>query len=362
MAATASLKNRGGNRGRFTPNQLVIGQNPRVPHELLSDDPADEVGMQELIRDNADLDSPAKAFKHSVQIRDHARMLMETDTARERSRSAGRAQLHRDRSYHRGQWVCLAKGSAWRERSNWGSSALSVGAPGTRRSSRWYHRVGIDARTTLEVRAKADAGSDQPRVIGCRVPDSIICGSCSRTLAPRQMKTRHGTSNPGNTFFPTGKQSARNSARIDEDESDDRDRVQPSSVPSPRTRQHDCHDRTLERDHDRRRRLPKPDPIVTKAISSSTTTHPLSDLYDGAAPTREQLHSFLDLDTVSERTEESGLADPKRPQISEFLANLPSEGGASSSAGYPKALPNASEDATHVAVDSVNRNKMLDFG
>ena len=31
-------------------------------------------------------------------------------------------------------------------------------------------------------------------------------------------------SNPGNTFFPTGKQSARNSARIDEDESDDRDR------------------------------------------------------------------------------------------------------------------------------------------
>ena len=38
------------------------------------------------------------------------------------------------------------------------------------------------------------------------------------------MKTRHGTSNPGNTFFPTGKQSARNSARIDEDESDDRDR------------------------------------------------------------------------------------------------------------------------------------------
>ena len=64
LAATASLKNRGGNRGRFTPYQLVIGQNPRVPHELLSDDPADEVGMQELIRDNADPDSPAKALKH----------------------------------------------------------------------------------------------------------------------------------------------------------------------------------------------------------------------------------------------------------------------------------------------------------
>ena len=33
--------------------QLVIGQNPRVPHELLSDDAVDEVGMQELNRDDA---------------------------------------------------------------------------------------------------------------------------------------------------------------------------------------------------------------------------------------------------------------------------------------------------------------------
>ena len=35
------------------------------------------------------------------------------------------------------------------------------------------------------------------------------------------------------------------------------------------------------------------DSIVTKAISSATTTHFLSDLCDGAASTREQLLSFL---------------------------------------------------------------------
>ena len=58
-----------------------------------------------LSRDDADLDSPAKAFRQSVKIRDHARMLMETHTARERLRSAGKAQLHRDRNCHRGQWV-----------------------------------------------------------------------------------------------------------------------------------------------------------------------------------------------------------------------------------------------------------------
>ena len=34
LAEIVSLKNRRGNRGGFTPYQLVIGQNPRVPHEL----------------------------------------------------------------------------------------------------------------------------------------------------------------------------------------------------------------------------------------------------------------------------------------------------------------------------------------
>ena len=96
LAEIVSLKNRRGNRGGFTPYQLVIGQNPRVPHELLSDDAVDEVGMQELSRDDADIDSPAKAFRQSMRIRDHARMLVETHMARERLRSAGKAQLYRD--------------------------------------------------------------------------------------------------------------------------------------------------------------------------------------------------------------------------------------------------------------------------
>ena len=70
---------------------------------MLSDDPVDEVGLQELSRDDADPDSPAKTLRQSMKIRDHTRMLMETHTARERLRSAGKAQLHRDRNYHRGQ-------------------------------------------------------------------------------------------------------------------------------------------------------------------------------------------------------------------------------------------------------------------
>ena len=72
-------------------------------------------------------------------------------------------------------------------------------------------------------------------------------------------------------------------------------------------------------------RLPKPDPIVTKTVSSATTTHLLSDLYDGAAPLENSSTRSLDLDTVSERPEESGLANPKRTKISEFLVDFPSD-------------------------------------
>ena len=52
LAEIVSLKNRRGNRSGFTPCQLVIGQIPRVPNELLSEDSAGEVGVQELIRDD----------------------------------------------------------------------------------------------------------------------------------------------------------------------------------------------------------------------------------------------------------------------------------------------------------------------
>ena len=125
LAEIVSLKKRRGNRGGFTPYQLVIGNNPRVPHELLSEDAVDEVGMQQLSRDDADLDSPAKAFRQSMRISDHARMLMETHTARERLRSAGKAQLHRDRNYHRGHWVYVWRRDLRGARDRTGGPSLS---------------------------------------------------------------------------------------------------------------------------------------------------------------------------------------------------------------------------------------------
>ena len=41
-------KNRYLHRGGFSPFQLVFGHNPRLPHDLLSDDPMDRVGLGDL--------------------------------------------------------------------------------------------------------------------------------------------------------------------------------------------------------------------------------------------------------------------------------------------------------------------------
>ena len=84
-------------------------------------------------------------------------------------------------------------------------------------------------------------------------------------------------------------------------------------------------------------------PIDTKAISSPTTTHPLSDLHDGAASGRRQLCPFprpghgvrvhgRDGTCRSQETKDIGIS-------SRF-----------------------SDDSAHVAVDFVNRNNVLDFG
>ena len=50
---------------------------------------------------------------------------METHTARERLRSAGKAQLHRDRNFHRGQWVYVWRRDLRGARYRTGGPSLS---------------------------------------------------------------------------------------------------------------------------------------------------------------------------------------------------------------------------------------------
>ena len=155
LAEIVSLKNRRGNRRGFTPYQLVIGQNPRVPHELLSDDAVDEVEMQELSRDDADLDSPAKAFRQSMRIRDHADGDPHGEGAAAISGEGSTASRSKLSPWAMGARV--AKRFAWSKRSNRRSIALRVGRSRTCCSTRWHHGLGVNERTTLEVCARANS-------------------------------------------------------------------------------------------------------------------------------------------------------------------------------------------------------------
>eukprot|EP00959_Pyramimonas_sp_CCMP1952_P280143 5856521-Pyramimonas_sp.AAC.1 len=47
MHGTASSKNRYLHRGGFTPYQLVLGQNPRMPNDVLSDGAAPTAGSSD---------------------------------------------------------------------------------------------------------------------------------------------------------------------------------------------------------------------------------------------------------------------------------------------------------------------------
>ena len=56
------------NRGGFSPCQLVLGINPRLPHELLSDDVMDDPNAN---ADDIDVppESAQGAFRKSEQVR-----------------------------------------------------------------------------------------------------------------------------------------------------------------------------------------------------------------------------------------------------------------------------------------------------
>ena len=78
MDSVVSAKNRNYNRGGHAPAQFAFGKNPRLPQSLLSDDPMDEIGLQDLVQHFED--SAASAFQRSHEIRQAGfRSMMELD-------------------------------------------------------------------------------------------------------------------------------------------------------------------------------------------------------------------------------------------------------------------------------------------
>ena len=113
-------KNRFFHRGGYSPSQLVFGANPRVPMELLSDDPLVEIGLQEVHADAFEQDTPAAEFRRAQAVREKARELCLRITARDKVRLTSTAHKHPQRNWAVGQWVYV-----WRRHSGSGNGHLT---------------------------------------------------------------------------------------------------------------------------------------------------------------------------------------------------------------------------------------------
>ena len=98
-------KNRYFHRGGFSPYQLVIGKNPRLPKGLLSDEAIDEVGLEHLSGTAADTDTAAAAFSRKHQVRQPARQNLMRMEAKSRVAEAVASRASTPNNFSPGQWV-----------------------------------------------------------------------------------------------------------------------------------------------------------------------------------------------------------------------------------------------------------------
>jgi len=105
-------KNRCLHRGGYSPYQLVVGANPRLPGDILSDDPTDMVPLSDQFPEAAEVDTVAAEFARRQRIRQEARRRLFSLEASRKLAAASRSARHRDRTFSRGQWVYV-----WRRAS-----------------------------------------------------------------------------------------------------------------------------------------------------------------------------------------------------------------------------------------------------
>ena len=105
LASLVSAKNRWFNHGGYTPTQMVFGELPRVPGELLTSDETGLPVLNDAFHDPAGMDEVATEFKHRHQIRERARQLAMAETSKEVVKRAAKAAPHVNRNWATGQWV-----------------------------------------------------------------------------------------------------------------------------------------------------------------------------------------------------------------------------------------------------------------
>ena len=134
LATLTSVKNRWLCRGGYTPAQLVFGELPRIPGELLAEDELALHGMHDAYNDPMAIDEAAGEYRRRHQIRERARQLAMQQSSTEAIRKSVHAATHQQRHWAPGQWVYVFRRAKQNQdlhlRSRW------VG-PGTTEQSTW---------------------------------------------------------------------------------------------------------------------------------------------------------------------------------------------------------------------------------
>ena len=105
LASITAAKNRWFNQGGYTPVQLVFGELPRVPAELLSEDQGGLVPLSDAYHDPAGLDESGAEFRKRIQIRERAKQAAMEQCSREALSRAVKTSSTPSPDWRPGQWV-----------------------------------------------------------------------------------------------------------------------------------------------------------------------------------------------------------------------------------------------------------------
>lgn len=136
LAELCATKNRWLCRGGYTPYQLVFGEQPRLSHDLLSDDFADHMAMRDVMMDPSETDSASAEFRKKMEIRQQARQMAMTQASRDCVDRAVKSATHPVKKWTAGQWVYVFRrgrpGNELHPRDRWcGPGVVVLSSPST---------------------------------------------------------------------------------------------------------------------------------------------------------------------------------------------------------------------------------------
>ena len=105
LAELCSCKNRWFCREGFTPFQLAFGEQPRLPHDLLSDHVTGQQGLRDVFEDPLGVDSAAGEFRRKLAIQEAARHRAMKQASQECVSRAVKSTMHQVKHWSPGQWV-----------------------------------------------------------------------------------------------------------------------------------------------------------------------------------------------------------------------------------------------------------------